>query len=178
MHNREIGKWLIDALKAADVTAIACPAGANEAITDLFNPDTGTNDAIAVSSIKSHGTGKNLQKAGAQLFLQWPRDAKQAEQTLGRVHRNRVEEFRDHVTITSMNVLPYDHMLVGACLVDAVYQHQTGSRRKMVYATYDPMPRIFTPEFLKARGAKTSLLNPRQRAMLEDTFGDDWEDQI
>lgn len=178
VHNREIGKWMIDALNTAEVTAIACPAGANEQITDLFNPDTGTNDAIAVSSIKSHGTGKNLQKAGAQLFLQWPRDAKQAEQTLGRVHRNRVEEFRDHVTITSMNVLPYDHLLFGACLVDAVYQHQTGSRRKMVYATYDPMPRIFTPEFLKARGAKTSLLNPRQRAMLEDTFGDDWEDQI
>ena len=113
-----------------------------------------------------------------RLFLQWPRDAKQAEQTLGRVHRNGVELFRDHVTITSMNLLPYDHMLFGACLVDATYQHQTGSRRKMVYATYDPMPRIFAPEFLKARGASPAELNPRQRAMLSDTFGDDWETQI
>ena len=48
----------------------------------------------------------------------------------------------------------------------------------MVYATYDPMPRIFAPEFLKARGASPAELNPRQRAMLSDTFGDDWETQI
>ena len=48
----------------------------------------------------------------------------------------------------------------------------------MVYADYDPMPRIFTPEFLKARGAGVELLNARQRAMLEDKFGEDWEDQI
>jgi len=178
VHHREMGRWMVETLKAADIPAIACPAGANERIQALFNPETGTGDAIAVASIRSHGTGKNLQRAGAQIFLQWPRDAKQAEQTLGRVHRNGVEQFRDHVTVTTMNLLPYDHMLFGACLIDAVYQHQTGSRRKMVYANYDPMPRIFTPEFLKARGAGPELLNPRQRAMLEDKFGDDWEDQI
>lgn len=176
--NIEIGRWMIDALNTAEVPAIACPAGANEQISALFDPDAGTNDAIAVTSIKSHGTGKNLQKAGAQLFLQWPRSARRAEQCLGRVHRSRVEEFRDHVTVTTLNLLPYDHMLFGACLVEAVFQHQTGERRKIVYASYNPMPRIFTPEFLKARGASTELLNPRQRAMLEDKFGDDWEDQI
>lgn len=178
VYHREVGKWMMDMLKAAKVPAIACPAGANKEIEGLFNPETGTNDAIAVTSIRSHGTGKNLQKAGAQLFLQWPRDAKRAEQTLGRVHRNGVEKFRDHVTVTSLNLLPYDHMLFGACLVDAVYQHQTESRRKMIYTNYDPMPRIFTPEFLKARGASPETLNSRQRAMLEDTFGNDWEDQI
>lgn len=178
VHNIEIGKWMVDSLKKAKVPVVACPAGANEQISKLFNPDDGIADAIAVSSIRAHGTGKNLQKAGSQLFLQWPRDAKQAEQTLGRVHRNGVEMFRDHVTVNMMNVLPYDHMLFGACLVDAVYQHQTGSRRKMVYADYDPMPRIFTPEFLKARGAGTELLNERQRAMLTDMFGEDWKEQI
>lgn len=178
VHNREMGKWMVDALKAAKIPVIACPAGANDAIQGLFNPDTGTADAVAVASIRSHGTGKNLQRAGAQLFLQWPRDAKQAEQTLGRVHRNGVEKFTDHVTISTMNVLPYDHVLFGACLVDAVYQHQTGSRRKMVYATYDPMPKIFSPEFLKARGASSRSLDQRQIAMMEDKFGEDWQLQI
>lgn len=178
VHNREIGRWMVDALKEADVPSVACPAGANEEITSLFNPETGTADAIAVASVKAHGTGKNLQRAGAQLFLQWPRDAKQAEQTLGRVHRSGVERFRDHVTIHSMSLLPYDHVLFGACLVDAVYQHQTGSPRKMIYANYDPMPRIFTPEFLRARGAGPEILNRRQREMLEDKFGPDWENTI
>lgn len=178
VHNREIGKWTVDALSAAKIPVVACPAGANEAILDLFNPENGTANAVAVASIRSHGTGKNLQRAGAQLFLQWPRDAKQAEQALGRVHRNGVEHFADHVTVTTMNVLPYDHVLFGACLVDAVYQHQTGSRRKMVYATYDPMPKIFSPEFLKARGASTKSLTPRQLEMMEDKFGEDWSSQI
>lgn len=176
--NIEIGKWMVDALHQAGIPTIHCPAGANELIADLFDPDRGTADAIAVTSVRAHGVSKNLQRAGAQLFLQWPRDATRAEQTLGRVHRNRVEEFRDHVTVNTMNVLPYDHMLFGACLVDTVYQHQTGSRRKMIYATYDPMPRIFSPEFLKARGASPASLNQRQQTMMVDKFGADWEAQI
>lgn len=175
--HREMGRWMVEALKGAGIPVAACPAGANDQITGLFNPE-GTSDQIAVASLRAHGTGKNLQKAGAQLFLQWPRDAKLAEQTLGRVHRNGVEKFRDSVEVNTMMVLPYDHVLFAACLVDAVYQHQTGSRRKMVYANYDPMPRIFSPEFLKARGSAPSQLNARQRSMMEEKFGDDWESQI
>lgn len=177
-QNIEMGKWMVDELEKAGVPTVACPAGANQQIIDLFNPENGTADKIAVASIRAHATGKNLQRAASQLVLQWPRDAKIAEQMLGRVHRNGIEKFSDHVTINTMNVLPYDYVLFGSCLVDATYQHQTGSRRKMVYSTYNPMPRMFTPEFLKARGASTQTLTRDQKTMLEDKFGDDWEDQL
>jgi len=178
VYHREIAKWVTEECKALDLPTAFCPAGANDRIKAQFDPDVGTADAVTVASIKAHGTGKNLQKAPAVLFVQWPRDAKQAEQTLGRVHRNGVERFRDHVTVNSMNLLPYDNVLFAACLNDAVYQHQTGSRRKMVYSSYDPMPTIFSPEFLRASGASPKTLTPQQRAMLIDKFGDEWETQI
>ena len=67
---------------------------------------------------------------------------------------------------------------MAACLNDAIYQHQTDSDRKMVYADYDPLPRIFSPAFLRARGARPQMLNDKQRDMLTDKFGTDWETQI
>ena len=176
--NREMGRWMVDYLKEAGIPCVPCPAGANEQVKQLFDPDHGHANAIAVCSIKAHGTGKNMQRAGAQLFLQWPRDAKQAEQVLGRVHRNKVEKFRDRVQVHTLNLLPYDHVLFGACLVDAVYQHQTGSRRKMVYADYPQLPRIFTPEFLRARGADVEQLDVKQRELMEARFGADWEQEL
>jgi hypothetical protein len=178
VYHREVAVWLAELCRAAGLPTVLCQAGANAEIKAQFDPDTGRADSVVIASIRAHGTGKNLQKAPAQLFVQWPRDAKHAEQTLGRVHRNRVEEFRDHVTINSMNVLPYDHVLFAACLNDAVYQHQASNRRKMVYATYDPMPRIFSPEFLRAAGTSSKDLTRQQRDMLIDKFGDDWETQI
>lgn len=178
VYHREVAKWLTEECKALDMPTAFCPAGANDRIKAQFDPDNGTADAVTIASIKAHGTGKNLQKAPAQLFVQWPRDAKRAEQTLGRVHRNGIERFRDHVTVNSMNLLPYDNVLFAACLNDAVYQHQTDSRRKMVYASYDPMPTIFSPEFLRASGASPKTLTPQQREMLIDKFGDDWMNQL
>lgn len=178
VSNREMGRWAVEYFTAKGLPTLACPAGANTQIKAQFDPDTGKPDRVVVASIKAHGTGKNLQQVPAQLFLQWPREAKKSEQVLGRVHRNRVEEFRDNVVVNTLHLLPYDHVLLGACLVDTVYQHQTGSRRKLVYGNWDPMPKIFSPEFLKARGAPTFMLNQRQRSMLEEKFGNNWESQL
>jgi hypothetical protein len=179
VYHREMGKWLTEELKKAGLDPVYCPAGANEEISSIFSPEgTGKGDRLVVASIMAHGEAKNLQRAPAQLFVQWPRDAKQAEQTLGRVLRVGIEKFTDHVTVNTLNLLPYDHVLFAACLNDAVYQHQTDSRRKMVYADYDPLPRIFSPEFLRTRGANPRMLNNRQREMLNDKFGTDWETQI
>lgn len=179
VYHREMGKWLTEELEKAGLDPVYCPAGANEEISSIFSPEgTGKGDRLVVASIMAHGEAKNLQRAPAQLFIQWPRDAKQAEQTLGRVLRVGIEKFTDHVTINTLNLLPYDHVLFAACLNDAVYQHQTDSRRKMVYADYDPLPRIFSPEFLRTRGANPRMLNNRQREMLNDKFGTDWETHI
>lgn len=177
--HREIGRWLVDALTEAGLEPVHCPAGENDTIREIGDPSLGgKGDRIVVASMRSHGTGKNLQAFPAQLVVQWPRVAQIAEQFLGRVHRLRVEEFRDHVAVHSLNITPWDHLNMAACLNDAVYQHQTQNPRKMLIATYNPLPRIFTPEFLREQGTSPKMLDVRQRQMMEDKFGSDWESNL
>lgn len=171
VYHRAMGQWVAEEMAKQGLDPLYCPAGANEQIIDPAN-----KNRLIVASISAHGTGKNLQHFQRMYFVQWPRDSKKAEQTLGRLHRKGQEA--DHLAAISSNTLPYEHLLFAACLNDSIYQHQTGSRRKMVYATYDPLPKIFSPEFLKEQGANPKILNPLQRQMLEDKFGEDWQGSI
>lgn len=177
----EMGRWLNEEMAKQGLSPLYCPAGANDTIQGEFNPDYGgwtDSRRVGVASISAHCTGKNLQRAPHQLVLQWPRNSLKAEQMLGRVHRTGVEKLRDRVTIHTLNILPYDHLNMAACLNDSIYQHQTGQPRKMVYADYEPLPKIFSPEFLRENVGDTKRLNEAQRAMLVDKFGDDWETRL
>lgn len=172
-HN-EVGKWLRDALIKAKIDHAYCPAGTvgNDTIIDESNADK-----IVIASIGAHGTGKNLQHFSNQLFVQWPRDAKMAEQTLGRMHRNG--QMSDLVTAHRFDSNSFDMINFAATLNDSCYIHQsTGQRQKLIYATYNPLPRVFSPEFLREQGADPSKLTGEQLGMMEDLFGADWQDQI
>ena len=176
--NREMGRWLFEALQEAGLNPLFCPAGANKQLLEVGDPKAGgKGDRIAVVSIKAHHIGKNIQAFEEQLFVQWPRDAKMAEQVLGRLHRNGQEA--DHVDAAMLNTITFDHVLFAACLNDALYTHQTtGLRQKMVYSGYDPLPRIYSPEFLKERGATPKMLTMKQREMMEEKFGKSWTDRL
>jgi hypothetical protein len=172
-HN-EVGRWLRDTLKKAGVDYAFCPAGTvgNDTIIDEANAGR-----VIIASVGAHGTGKNLQHFHNQLFVQWPRDAKLAEQSLGRMHR--CGQLADEVVAHRFDSNSFDTINFAATLNDAVYVHQsTGQRQKLVYATYNPLPKVFSPEFLREQGADPARLSPEQRGMMEDLFGAEWEDQI
>lgn len=172
-HNG-IGRWLRDEIQAAGIDMLYCPAGkdANEEIIDHAN-----KDRVIVASIGAHSIGKNLQHFEHQLFVQWPRVATTAEQTLGRTHRTG--QMADELVVYRFDTTAFDTINFAACLNDAVYNHQsTGDRQKVVYANYDPMPTVFSPEFLREQGANPETLTVEQRDMMEDLFGTDWQDQL
>lgn len=173
--HQEAGIWLMEALQEAGLDPLHCPAGADELIEDAGDPlRGGKGDRLVVASMPSHGTGRNLQAFQHQLFFQWPRSPLLAEQALGRTHRNgqQADELVVHTNLT----LEFDHVCRAATLNDSIYiQQTTGSRQKIVICDYDPLPMIFSEEFLRENGTNPERLNPTQRDMLRSLFGPEVE---
>lgn len=170
-HHDTAGRWLAEELKAAGIDCIWCPSesirkGSNATVLDQKN-----KDRIMVVSMGGHGTGKNLQHFQEQLFLQFPRKADLLEQVIGRTHRNGQDA--DELVIHTMNTSMFDHLNTAACLVDALYIHQTtGARQKAIYATWNPLPKVYPDDFLRERGfVDVARLDAETRAALEEKFG-------
>lgn len=162
----ELGVWTTEVLKDAGIDALHCPAGDrfNVAITDPANWDK-----KIVATYNAHGTGKNLQAIQRQLFIQFPRQADLAEQVLGRTHRNG--QMADELVAELMLTSEFDKINFGAALNDALYLHQTvGTRQKLIYANYDPLPRIYPSDFFRQRGLETRLLTPAEQRALAERF--------
>lgn len=167
VYHHEMGAWLREALLQAGIEPLYCPAGdaANQAIIDPEN-----KNRIAVVSMSAHGTGKNLQHFQRQAFVQWPRSAVLAEQTLGRTHRNG--QLADELVVNTMLESQFESLLFAATLNDAVYIHQsTGVRQKIVYCEYSTLPKIYSHEFLRARGFEPRALDETQQKELHERFG-------
>jgi hypothetical protein len=167
VHNKEMGIWAVEELLKNNLQALHCPAGEvhNVAIRNEKN-----GDKIIVASMTAHGTGKNLQHFQDQYFLQWPRSAKKAEQVLGRTHRNGQKA--DRLIAVTNNTLDFDRQNFAATLNDSLYIHQTtGSRQKLMYATYDPLPIVFPAAVLRQRGFENRMLTEDQQSELNDRFG-------
>lgn len=178
VQNIELGVWLMELLREHNVNALHCPAGENEAIVDPKNASR-----VCVASIAAHGTGRDgmQEMFDQQFFVQWPRDAKQAEQTLGRLHRQgqTADELiawrcdSDSVQIIRGDAgVSFDEVNFAACLNDAVYIHcTTGLRQKLVYAAYDPIPEVYPDEWLIERGFQAKRLTREGKATLAEKFG-------
>lgn len=168
VHHIAVGEWLSELLHAAGQDVIYCPAGArgNESILSMANAGK-----KIVASITAHGTGKNLQHFQHMCVVQWPRPAKTAEQMLGRLHRNGQKA--DELEVRLMLTTDFDFVNFAACLNDALYIHQTGGgRQKLVYANYNPLPKIFPSAVLRQRGMEhVKMLNAEQTAYMQERFG-------
>lgn len=169
VYHQEVGAWLRDAMVEAGLEdhILHCPAG------DMHNKeilDPENRDKLVVASMTAHGTGKNLQHFQHQMFVQWPRQAVAAEQTIGRTHRSG--QVADELTVMTCNTLEFDHLNFAACINDALYIHQTtGNRQKLIYSSYSPtMPKIFPSAALLERGAGNKRLSREQEAILKDRF--------
>jgi hypothetical protein len=167
VYHQEVGRWAYEAAAEAGLDALHCPSGraSDEAIIDSRN-----KGKVVIASMSAHGTGKNLQHFQHQYFLQWPRPAGDAEQVLGRTHRTGQEA--DELVVVSNHTTTFDDMNLAACINDALYIHQTtGSRQKLILATYNPLPKMFPPEALLERGIKAAVLDREQTRLLHERFG-------
>lgn len=162
--HQELGEWAHEMLKAAGFDSVHCPAGADGKILDPANAKK-----KIVCSLGSHGTGKNLQHFEHQYYMQFPRSDILAEQSLGRTHRNgqRADELRVYTNLTH----EFDELNFAACLNDALYvQQTTGNRQKLIYAAYDPLPKIFPAAVLRERGFELKGTNAKVQAALKERF--------
>jgi hypothetical protein len=95
-------------------------------------PDDGRGMAL---SIRSHGTGLNLQKSSDNLVLCWPSSGKTCEQLVGRTHRYGQQA--DTVTMAYYAPTPEADRAVDASRSDARYIEETqGSPQKLNYGTW------------------------------------------
>lgn len=165
VHNEALGLWAYEALVAAGLPAMYCPAGDVKILDEKI-----AGDRVVVASIGSHGTGKELQFHHENYMLQWPRPARTAEQLIGRTHRNH-QKADDVFVYTNMS-FEWDKQLFAATLNDAAYiQTTTDVRQKLFVATYDPAPKIYSFEVLKLCGFEPSHeLNPKSKQLLKDKF--------
>lgn len=165
-YHTALGSWLFRELKKEGIDAIFCTAGEehNQVIQD---PDN--KNSVMVASVTAHGIGKNLQHFRKMHYLQWPRSAIVAEQSLGRTHRKGQKA--DLVCAALNLTTDFDKANLGACLNDALYISQsTGARQRLIYADYDPLPPVYPTDFLKERGFQPKQLNSKDQQLLLDTF--------
>lgn len=165
-YHQEVGAWISEALRLAGIDALHCPAGEAHNRSIL---EESARSRIVVASMTAHGTGKNLQHFQHTYFAQWPRSSTTAEQVLGRNHRHGQEA--DELVYITNNTSEFDNLNMAACLQDALYIAQTtGTRQKVIYGGYDPLPKIFPEDVLVERGFQVSRLTPDQRRMLVERF--------
>ena len=169
-HN-EVGRWLVEALEALGEEPLWCPADATRPGSSARILDPASTHKIVVAAMGGHGEGKNLQAFRRQVIAEFPRKADLLEQVLGRTHRYGQQA--DELVPVTVNTSEFDHQNMSACLIDSLYIHQsTGSRQKAIYASYDPLPLVYPPDFLRERGfADVAQLDPAARAALEEKFG-------
>jgi len=170
-HHDHFGRWVNRLLQEDGAEPVWCPAegvraGSNDRIREPSN-----GERIVVGSMGGHGTGKNLQHFQSTVFGEFPRPAPLAEQVIGRNHRNGQEA--DELTADTINTIPFDDHNMAACLNDALYHHQTlGARQRLIIASYDPIPRVFPPDFLRERSfVDLQRLDADALLLMEEKFG-------
>ncbi len=183
VQNKEMGVWMHEALVAAGIAAIHAPQGdhANQVISEpdpvqnprenrVWREEVATK--IVTASITAHGASKNLQAFQHNFFLQTPRSSIVMEQAVGRTHRTGQEA--DELVMHTCHTLEFDHQNFAACLNDALYAHQIGSRQKLVYGNYETRPLGWTSEFLKENGFQPKhMLTAAQEKLKTEIFQGD-----
>ncbi len=170
-YHRDIGAWIFQVLKDFGMDPVFCPAGTGDLIESLGDPARGgLGNRLVVASQESHAEGRNLQAFRNQLFVQWPRGVIEAEQLLGRLHRSG--QMADEVLAGVLISTEFDELNRAACLSDSVVvQLNTGQDQKVIYADYDPLPKVLPPEVLRARGMRPEDLGARGREFVQGRFG-------
>lgn len=166
--NEEMGLWMRERLEEEGVEHLYCPAG--HAINALLSDRERCKGKVILLTINAHFQGKNLQFDRNMFYLQWPRSAKYAEQSIGRQHREKQEY---DVYVTTCLTSEFDRVLYAATLNDAAYMHTTlANRQKIIYGKYLYDPQIVPFEVLEMWGVEhVRKLDDRGKRLLAETFG-------
>ena len=166
VYHQEVGRWIMEALIEAGIDALYCPAG-KVADRAIIAPEN--RRRVTVASLGSKSTGLNLQHFGHSYYLQWPRDAILAEQSLGRT--NRAGQERDEVHATTCHTTEFDMITFGATLNDAAYIHQTiGNKQLLIYGTYTFKPTVVPYAVLRQWGTEARYLDKEGQELLKERF--------
>lgn len=163
--NIEIAEWAFELFTAefGPERVIYCPAGPTG---DRKIQEEESARFFTIASIPAHFEGKDLPHYQHQVFLQWPRGANIAHQTIGRTHRSGQKA--DELVIRTLNTTDFDHANYCACLADAMWLSQSETKQKIVYATYETSPKLYPSRFLEEQGF--SLLSQTQDAAMKMVF--------
>lgn len=169
-YHNECGRWIFEEAEKAGLSVVFCPAGS---VANKFLTSEGAAERckgkFLVASIMAHGTGKNLQFMTDQCYVQFPWNEATAQQAIGRTHRKGQKA--DTVTVTTMVSCEADELALAGCLNDAVYVLETmRSQRKVLIATWDPMPTLYGSQMLQRAGISAKTLSAKQRLMLRERF--------
>lgn len=169
-YHTEINRWIFEEIEKAGLPAMFCPASSS-VDKILADPEKHADlkQKILCASISSHGEGKNLQFMESMFIAQWDPSAKRMEQLLGRLHRPGQEA--EEVHVTTCNSITWDDENAASCIIDSLYVHQTSGRQKLIYCSWEPLPRMYPPEALRQRGFDNVLLDDAGRRALAERFG-------
>ena len=88
---------------------------------------------------------------------------------LGRLHRNG--QTADEIVTYTVLSNDFDDQSFASTLNDACYIHTTaGTRQKLMYASYNPLPVVFPSQVLKERGFENRILTKEEQRRLDETF--------
>ena len=169
-HHHTCGDWLFEEAVKAGLPVVHCPAGkqANDFLTSQGAAER-CKGKFLICSISAHGTGKNLQFMQDQLYVQIPHNEMIAQQSIGRTHRQGQQA--DEVTCTTMISNEQDELILASLLNDAIYMMETlDSSRKLLQATWNPMPTIYGTHQLQRAGLQSKVLTAKQELMLAERF--------
>lgn len=172
VHHKAVGRKLHELLSwffGEDKVAYF-PAG-HKSNVRIINPEN--KNKFCIASLRGHGEGKNLQHLfDTCVYFEWPRPAKHAEQSIGRIHRQgqQSDEVHVHFLLDSKDTGRFDHMALCATLYDAIYLNGI-TNQKLIYGTYETMPQIFPTRLLVERGIEVNEDRERFHKALQDRFG-------
>lgn len=167
MH-QAIGDWLFEAMRAAELPVIYCPAESEQKGSDTKIRSQENRDKFIIASY-AHGVGKNLQFHQHMFYAQWSRESTDAEQSVGRIHRTG--QAADSLEIGTCNTTEFDHQNFASTLVDALYHHQTtGVRQRLIYGVHNPLPKIYPSGFLRENGFQNKKLDAEKERMFRERF--------
>lgn len=167
--SRGVVKWLAEILaeELGPDRSLYCPRGMQSELRLESN-----GHLHKACSLHAYYKGLNLQFHKNMLYVQFPRDAMKAEQSVGRIHRTGQKAL--HLDINMMLTTQHDRDLFSACLVDALYQHQIGGGdQKLIYGSYNPPLEAVDPSVLEQKGLidRGMALDQDHRRLLREKFG-------
>jgi len=163
-YHQEVGNWVTDELKKAGYDAVNCMAG--DKWNDYLVDSAALSGKILCCSISAHGTGKNLQHGfDTSYYLQWPRSAQTAAQSIGRTHRNG--QVSDEVRAITCHCSEFDRVTFAATLNDSAYVSQTLGKQNLMYATYNPVPQRVPYAVLREWGTQAREISGEAQELLD-----------